>query len=111
MGDIHERKQLKGKEHVLDYMGSTKLAANLFRAMQTEEKLRRENVRNKEHANRIYSEGNRALIGRALFVQGVNEPVGHSGFTIRARLKSASLLCVVNPNLRPACWRYAANWN
>jgi DNA-damage-inducible protein D len=46
MRDIHERKRLKDKEHVLDHMGSTELAANLFRATQTEEKLRRENVRN-----------------------------------------------------------------
>ena len=48
MRDIHERKRLKPKEHVLDHMGSTELAANLFRATQTEEKLRRENVRNKD---------------------------------------------------------------
>ncbi|MEL7641690.1 MAG: hypothetical protein AAGU21_18805 [Solidesulfovibrio sp.] len=32
-------------------MGSTELAANLFRATQTEEKLRRENVRGKQAAN------------------------------------------------------------
>ncbi len=37
-------------------VGSTELAANLFRATQTEEKLRRENVRNKDHANRIHNE-------------------------------------------------------
>ena len=35
-------------------MGSTELAANLFRATQTEEKLRRENVSNKDQANRIH---------------------------------------------------------
>jgi DNA-damage-inducible protein D len=51
---VHARKRLKPKEPLLDYMGSTELAANLFRATQTEEKLRRENVRNKEHANRIH---------------------------------------------------------
>ena len=53
---IHERKRLKGKEHVLDRMGSTELAANLFRVTQTEEKLHRENVRNKAHASRIHNE-------------------------------------------------------
>ena len=56
MRDIHQRKRLKPKQHVLDHMGSTELAANLFRATQTEEKLRRENVRNKDHANRIHNE-------------------------------------------------------
>ena len=55
MRDIHDRKRLKGKEHVLDHMGSTELAANLFRATQTEEKLRRENVRTKDHAGRIHN--------------------------------------------------------
>ncbi|MGO8675933.1 MAG: DNA damage-inducible protein D [Limisphaerales bacterium] len=56
MRDIRGRKGLKDKQQVLDHMGSTELAANLFRATQTEEKLRRENVRNKDHANRIHNE-------------------------------------------------------
>ena len=42
-------------------MGSTELAANLFRATQTEEKLRRENVRNKDQANRIHGEVGRKV--------------------------------------------------
>jgi len=52
--DVEARKRIGSKEHLLDRMGSTELAANLFRATQTEEKLRRENVRNKDHANRIH---------------------------------------------------------
>ena len=39
--DIKERKGLKKNQDFLDYMGSTELAANLFRATQTEEKLKR----------------------------------------------------------------------
>jgi DNA-damage-inducible protein D len=35
-------------------LGSTELAANLFRATQTEEKLRRENVRSKHAANQVH---------------------------------------------------------
>src|ERR1035437_9331597 len=61
MRDIHERKRLKPKEHVLDHMGSTELAANLFRATQTEEKLRRENVRNKNRANAIHQDVGRKV--------------------------------------------------
>ena len=61
MRDIHGRKRLKSKEHILDHMGSTELAANLFRATQTEEKLRRENVRDKDHANRIHNEVGRTV--------------------------------------------------
>ncbi len=61
MRDIHQRKRLKPRQHVLDHMGSTELAANLFRTTQTEEKLRRENVRNKDHANRIHNEVGRKV--------------------------------------------------
>jgi DNA-damage-inducible protein D len=35
-------------------MGSTELAANLFRATQAEEKLRRDEVKNKQHANKVH---------------------------------------------------------
>jgi DNA-damage-inducible protein D len=52
--DIHERKGLGPKENLLDRMGSTELAANLFRATQTEEKLRRENIRSKQAANQAH---------------------------------------------------------
>ncbi len=37
---IHKHKGLKKSQQILDNMGSTELAANLFRATQTEEKLR-----------------------------------------------------------------------
>ncbi|GBF33329.1 DNA-damage-inducible protein D [Desulfocucumis palustris] len=35
-------------------MGSTELAANLFRATQTDEKIRRENIKGKERANQTH---------------------------------------------------------
>ena len=54
--DIKERKGLKKSQNILDHMGSTELAANLFRATQTEEKLRRDNVQGKENANRTHME-------------------------------------------------------
>ena len=37
-------------------MGSTELAANLFRATQTEEKLRRDGIKGKDSANRAHYE-------------------------------------------------------
>lgn len=52
--DIHKRKGLKKSQKILDHMGSTELAANLFRATQTEEKLRRDQVRGKENANQTH---------------------------------------------------------
>jgi DNA-damage-inducible protein D len=52
--DIHARKGLRKSQKILDHMGSTELAANLFRATQTEEKLRRDNVRSKTQANQTH---------------------------------------------------------
>jgi len=54
--DIHRLKGLKRGQQILDYMGSTELAANLFRATQTEEKLKRERVLGKEQAYRTHRE-------------------------------------------------------
>ena len=54
--DIKKRKGLKKSQDILDHMGSTELAANLFRATQTEEKLRRDNVQGKAEANRTHYE-------------------------------------------------------
>ena len=48
---IHSRKGLKKNQKILDHMGSTELAANLFRATQAEEKIRRENIDGKARAN------------------------------------------------------------
>lgn len=52
--EIHARKGLKKSQKILDHMGSTELAANLFRATQTDEKLRRENIKGKEAANETH---------------------------------------------------------
>lgn len=54
--DIHTRKALKKSQQILDHMGSTELAANLFRATQTEEKLRREQITGKDKANQTHQE-------------------------------------------------------
>jgi DNA-damage-inducible protein D len=53
---IHQKKGLKKSQQILDHMGSTELAANLFRATQTEEKLRREKVKGKQKANQTHYE-------------------------------------------------------
>lgn len=56
VNDIKQRKGLKNNQEILDYMGSTELAANLFRATQTEEKLRREHIQGKKAANQTHFE-------------------------------------------------------
>ena len=52
--DIKNRKQLKKNQNILDHMGYEELAANLFRATQTEAKLRRDNVQGKDKANKTH---------------------------------------------------------
>lgn len=54
--EIHEKKGLKKSQKILDHMGSTELAANLFRATQAEDKLRRENIQGKFKANQTHYE-------------------------------------------------------
>ncbi len=54
--DIHRKKKLKPREKILDHMGSEELAANLFRATQTESKLKRTNIFGENKANRTHFE-------------------------------------------------------
>ncbi|MHA4741807.1 DNA damage-inducible protein D [Dyadobacter sp. MSC1_007] len=53
---IRERKDLKKSQNLLDHMGSSELAANVFRATQTDDKLRRENIVGKQKANQTHFE-------------------------------------------------------
>jgi DNA-damage-inducible protein D len=52
--DIHARKGLKKGQHILDWMGHTELAANLFHATQAEDKIRREGITGKDTANQAH---------------------------------------------------------
>lgn len=60
---IQRRKQLKDGADILDHMNASELAANLFRATQTEEKLRREGIRGKDAANRTHFQVARTVRG------------------------------------------------
>ena len=59
--DIHRRKGLKKTQDILDHMGSEELAANLFRATQTEAKLRRDRISDKDSANKTHHEIGRKI--------------------------------------------------
>jgi DNA-damage-inducible protein D len=54
--DIHRRKGLKQRQQILDHMGSDELAANIFRASQTKQKLEREQITGKDKANAAHHE-------------------------------------------------------
>lgn len=49
--NIQDRKDLERNQDILDYMGSAELAANLFRATQTDEVLRNKQVNDEQLAN------------------------------------------------------------
>jgi DNA-damage-inducible protein D len=67
--DIHQKKGLKGKDRILDFMSSTELIANLFRISQTEEKLKKDIASTADDANEIHF-----IVGRE--VRGTIERVG-----------------------------------
>jgi len=53
---IAKKKKLTNNQKILDYMGSEELAANLFRATQTDAKLKREEIRGEAKANQTHFE-------------------------------------------------------
>lgn len=76
---IQAAKGLPTKADILDHMGSTELAANLFRATQTEEKLRREQIQGKANANAAHFQ-----VGRQ-----VRQAIRDIGGTMPERLEAA----------------------
>lgn len=54
--DIAWRKKLRYREDILDNMGSDELIANLFRISQTEQKLKKENIKTEKQANKTHYE-------------------------------------------------------
>jgi DNA-damage-inducible protein D len=56
MQDIHLKKRLSKTQKVLDHMNSEELAANLFRATQTDAKIKRENIRGQGNASLAHFE-------------------------------------------------------
>lgn len=56
MKDIHTKKKLKKSQKILDHMNSEELAANLFRATQTDAKIKRENIKGQGNANLAHFE-------------------------------------------------------
>ena len=59
--DIAKRKKLRYREDILDNMGSTELAANLFRITQTKQKLINDNIEGEQKANQTHYEVGRKV--------------------------------------------------
>jgi len=71
--DIHARKGLTKSQHILDFMGSTELAANSFRAALAREMLARDQVSDKDAANRTHHVAGR-LVRHTMEEAGVPMP-------------------------------------
>ena len=91
---IHKHKGLKKSQQILDHMGSTELAANLFRATQTEDKLRKENIKGKEKANKTHYEVGRKVRQTIKELGGTmpeNLPVSENIKTVQKKLEKTAL--------------------
>jgi DNA-damage-inducible protein D len=91
---IHKKKALKKNQQILDHMGSTELAANLFRATQTEEKLRNENIQGKLNANRTHYEVGKKVRQTIKEIGGTmpeNLPVAESIKNVQKKLDNTTI--------------------
>lgn len=52
--DIAKRKGLRYREDILDNMGSEELVDNLFRIVQTDSKLKKDNIKSEKEANQVH---------------------------------------------------------
>ena len=68
--DIAKRKGLRYREDILDNMGSDELIVNLFRISQTEQKLRKDNIKGENGANSTHFEVGRKVRKAILDIGG-----------------------------------------
>jgi DNA-damage-inducible protein D len=71
--DIRSRKGLSKGQHILDWMGPDELAANLFRASLTEQRLRNEPISSKDEANKTHHDVG-AAVRKVIIEQGGTPP-------------------------------------
>lgn len=90
MKQLHAKKKLMKNQKVLDHMSSEELAANLFRATQTDAKLRRENIQGEAKANQTHFEVGRKVRQTIKELGGTmpeNLPASDSIGKVKTRLK------------------------
>ncbi len=90
--DIARKKKLKKSQKILDHMGSEELAANLFRATQTDAKLKRENIQGEAKANQTHFKVGRKVRQTIRELGGVmpeNLPANDNITKVKRRLKKS----------------------
>ena len=90
MKQIHQRKKLKKTQKILDFMGSEELAANLFRATQTDAKLKREMIQGEANANQTHF-----VVGRK-----VRQTIKELGGTMPERLPITENISMTQKRLK-----------
>jgi hypothetical protein len=98
--EIRRYKGLTKSAQILDRMGSTELAANFFRVTQTEEKLRKENVKGVQAAYNTHYEVGRQVRDAMLKISGIapeDLPAVESIAKAENRLKAIPRTTIVEP--------------
>mgnify|MGYP001559716314 CR=1 FL=1 len=90
MQNIHSKKKIKKSQKILDHMNTEELAANLFRATQTDAKIRRENIKGQGNASFAHYEVGQRVRNTIANLGGTmpeNLPVVDSVEKAKTRLK------------------------
>ena len=90
MQDIHNKKKLTKSQRILDHMNSEELAANLFRATQTDAKIKRENIKGQGNANLAHYE-----VG-----QKVRNTIANLGGTMPEELPSPDAIGIAKSRIK-----------
>ncbi|WP_338329749.1 DNA damage-inducible protein D [Commensalibacter sp. Nvir] len=117
IASLKKKRNLPDKEPLLDHMGYTELAANIFRVTQTEEKLRRDNRVSKKHAFHTHYEVGKKIRQLMLQISGVtpeNLPLAQDIKEVERQLPDAKLQTLIPSkkqriaiDLRHDLWKYA----
>ena len=69
--DIAKRKKIDDNEDILDWMGSTELAANLFRITQTESVIDKKNIKGEQESCDTHYKVGKAVRGAIKEIGGI----------------------------------------
>ena len=97
--DIFKRKGLRYREDILDNMGSEELADNLFRIVQTEAKLKNDNVKGEGNANIAHYEVGKKIRNTIKELGGTmpeNLPTPSKSLKELEKENKSKLVCVTN---------------
>lgn len=119
---IKEYKGIQKNHDILDRMSSVESAANLFRITQTEQKLRKENIRGKQNANKAHFEVGRHVreamqkisgtlpeeLPAAEHIRYVEKRQTQSAKSIQDESKNENISLLQKEKIREAdVWKYA----